>query len=187
MPARVPSNPFKGLTVDDDSDPDEKRDPFTPEQLKTIFDGAPWSTCDQVPGGHPSRYWVPLICLYHGLRRGEPSGMLLEKIIEIDGVPVFDLKPNRLRRLKNKPSRRQLPIHLELIRLGFLDYVARQRAAGQVQLFPETTPNASGHYGDNVSDWFSRLCAPAKASEFDETRRVVGLLVRGLRKSGPED
>ncbi|QUD86233.1 site-specific integrase [Phenylobacterium montanum] len=153
----ITSNPFIGLRVVDDVAPEDKRDPFTDDQLALIFNGAPWSTRETAPNDKPSLYWGPLICLYHGLRIGEPCGLLTSEVEERDGVPVINLRPNKLRPLKNGPSKRYLPIHPELIQLGFLDYVAERRASGDEQLFPEAQANAKGHFGDHVSDWFGRL------------------------------
>jgi len=155
----VTSNPFSSLRVRDDVAASEKRDAFTVEQVKVVFGGAPWSTGDTAPSGKPSLYWAPLIGLYHGLRVGEPCGMLLEEVMERDGVPVFRIRHNHLRRVKNEPTVRYVPIHPELIRLGFLDYVRERRKAGGEQLFPEATRDANGHYGDHVTDWFRRLLA----------------------------
>lgn len=152
-------NPFIKLRVAEEVAPEDKRDAFTPEQLATVFGGAPWSTGDTAPAAKPSLYWGPLLGLYHGLRIGEPCGLLTEEIIERDGLTVIDLKKNELRPLKNRYTRRYLPIHPELIRLGFLDYVAARRAAGDRQLFPEAKRDANGHYGDHVTDWFARLLA----------------------------
>jgi integrase len=151
------TNPFAKLRVEDAAPADEKRDAFTGEQLATIFGGAPWSTGDTAPGGKPSLYWGPLIGLYHGLRIGEPSGMLTDEITEREGVPVFRVKANHLRPLKNQQTRRYLPVHPELIRLGFLTYVEERRKVRDEQLFPEAKRDANGHYGDHVTDWFARL------------------------------
>ncbi|MBL8554026.1 MAG: site-specific integrase [Phenylobacterium sp.] len=150
-------NPFVGLRVVEAVAPQDKRDAFTPDQLAAVFGGAPWSTGDTAPGGKPSLYWAPLLSLYHGLRIGEPCGLLTEEIVERDGVAAIDVKPNDLRRLKNRHTKRFLPIHPELIRLGFLDYVEARRRAGDRQLFPEARQDANGHYGDHVTDWFRRL------------------------------
>lgn len=150
-------NPFTKLRVVEEVAPEDKRDAFTPEQLAAVFGGAPWSTGDTAPSGKPSLYWGPLIALYHGLRIGEPCGMLTEEVTERDGLAVMNLKPNDLRRLKNRQTKRFIPIHPELIRLGFLDYAEERRRAGDVQLFPEAQRDANGHYGDHVTDWFARL------------------------------
>jgi integrase len=153
----VDYNPFTKLRVVEEVAPEDKRDAFTPDQLAEVFGGAPWSTGETAPSGKPSLYWGPLISIYHGLRIGEPCGLLTEEVIERDGLPVFDLKPNDLRRLKNRDTKRLLPIHPELIRLGFLDYVNERRRNDDRQLFPEAQRDANGHYGDHVTDWFARL------------------------------
>lgn len=152
-------NPFVSLRVAEEVAPEDKRDAFTLEQLGTVFGGAPWATGEIAPSGKPSLFWGPLLSLYHGLRIGEVCGLLTGEVIEREGVPVINLKPNELRRLKNRMTRRYLPIHPELIRLGFLAYVEERRRAGDFQLFPEAKRDANGHYGDHVTDWFSRLLA----------------------------
>ena len=48
---------------------------------------------------------------YHGMRLGELAGLLPEEIHLDADIPYFDLKHNRVRRLKNDASIRQVPIH----------------------------------------------------------------------------
>jgi integrase len=83
--------------------------------------------------------------------------MLTEEVTDREGVPVFRVRANHLRPLKNQQTRRYLPVHPELIRLGFLSYVEERRKAGDAQLFPEAKRDANGHYGDHVTDWFGRV------------------------------
>ena len=47
-----------------------------------------------------------------------------------------------------------MPIHSELLRLGFLEYVKKQRRG--TQLFPQLEKGSNG-YGDAVCKWFGRL------------------------------
>jgi integrase len=150
-------NAFSGLRVTDAKAPEDRRAAFTADQLATVFGSAPWQTGEAAPSGKPSLYWGPLFGLFHGLRIGEICGLLTDEVVERDDIATLDLRPNRLRRLKNRASKRYIPVHPELIRLGFLDYVAARRAAGDEQLFPEAKIDGNGHYGDHVSDWFSRL------------------------------
>ena len=52
------------------------------------------------------------LCIwYHGMRLGEIGGILPEEIILNEEIPYFDLKHNRIRKLKNEESVRQVPIH----------------------------------------------------------------------------
>lgn len=50
-----------------------------------------------------------------------------------------------------------LPVHPELIRMGYLRFVAGQRTAGHSQLFPNERPNSNGAWGDPLGKWFTRL------------------------------
>ena len=50
------------------------------------------------------------------------------------------------KRLKTKQSKRDVPIHPELIRLGFLDFVAaRRKDDGSPRLFPELSGGKTGY------------------------------------------
>lgn len=53
--------------------------------------------------------------------------------------------------LKNINSQRQMPIHPELIKLGFLKYVEALKANGQERLFPELKHNEIKGYRGYVS------------------------------------
>ena len=91
-------------------------------------------------------YWIPLLCLYQGLRVSEASQLYTNDVVAVDGVSCLsvindssdddDGPPARssanharsaedFRRLKNPSSRRIVPIHPKLIELGFLDFVRR--------------------------------------------------------------
>ena len=98
----------------------------------------------------PWRYWIPQICLYQGTRVSEASGLYTDDILVIAGIHCISIisddpedenesdgdvddkdrarkvtakSGEEYRRVKNKASRRLVPIHPMLIKLGFLDYV----------------------------------------------------------------
>lgn len=75
--------------------------------------------------------------IYIGARREENCGLLLSEIEDDIAFPSIRFEDNILRRLKNEQSKRRIPIHRELIRLGFLDYVRLLRQEGHTLLFPE--------------------------------------------------
>jgi hypothetical protein len=62
--------------------------------------------------------------------------------------PYIHIAANEQRRIKNAQSKRSIPIHPELLRLGFLDYVRKIRALGYKLLFP-------GLYSTSCSSPFS--------------------------------
>ena len=64
-----------------------------------------------------------------------------------------------MKSLKTKVSRRRVPIHSEIIKIGFLEYVnERQKIASKGFLFPDLNPNKkSGNRAKTFSQWFGRL------------------------------
>jgi integrase len=153
----IAAHPMLGLTVHDPVHDADKRDPFTAGQLQKLFSAAPWSPRDEAPRGKPLHYWGPLIALFLGMRRGEIAQLLVSDIVEVAGVSVILIKSGGGRRVKTKNSRRMLPVHPELIRLGFLRYVGQRRKARGGQLWEGEVPNGNDQWGDGFSDWFLRL------------------------------
>jgi len=88
--------------------------------------------------------WIPRLALYTGARANELCGLLTRDVKQIDGVWCPVVEDSEVRTLKTASSTRRIPVHPELIRLGFLDFVERQRAARQARLLPELTV---GKYG----------------------------------------
>ncbi|MBK1794461.1 hypothetical protein JHL21_08085 [Devosia sp. WQ 349] len=103
---------------------------------------------------HRAAYWAPIIAYYQGMRREEYCGLEVKDVIVDHGEhPYFHLCFNKIRRLKNKQSVRNLCMHPELIRLGFLDYVATLRNIGGWRLFPDLySPSSSSPLGDRLYD-----------------------------------
>jgi integrase len=83
--------------------------------------------------------------------------IFIEDVDELDGIPYFLIKPDSAtgRNVKDGKKRR-VPIYPDLVRMGFLEYVARLRLEKQVQLFPELTITRSkGKLGDKWGSWWS--------------------------------
>jgi integrase len=153
----ITANPLAGLLVDEEVADEDKRDPFTMDQLRKVFALAPWSPRNESPRGKPLHFWGPLIALFHGMRRGEIAQLDASAITEVEGIPVILIRGGHGKRLKTANARRMLPVHPELIRMGFLAYAKRQKDAGEGKLFSGETPNSRGQWGDGFSDWFTRV------------------------------
>jgi integrase len=151
----IAATPFSGLSVHDPVDDAERRDPFTLDQLTKLFAKSPWGAPWVAGGERPGAYWVPLLCLFHGLRNGEAAGLRVEDIGEEDGVSVIRIRAYEGKALKTKGARGSLPVHPELLRLGFLAFVAERRGAGVELLFPEGTANNRGQIGAKLAERFS--------------------------------
>jgi integrase len=159
---------------------ESERPPFTTGDLQTLFRLPIWTGTtsgedNDNNGGviiHDARYWVPLIAAYHGARREEICGLQLDDITEFQGIWGIKFTPTDVRGLKTPASKRRVPLHPELIRLGFLDYVQAVRRAKHTLLFPELLAVAeSTPMGDVFhDDW--RKMKEAALPKAKEERKV---------------
>ena len=128
--------------------------PFTHEELLRVF-SSPRFLKQRLD--RPARYWIALLCLFQLSRREEVAQLALVDLREKDGIPcitITDLGEDQS--VKNKGSRRTMPIHSSLIALGFLDYVRTVRAQGHTRLFYQLPQRAHG-YSDAVGKWWAQL------------------------------
>lgn len=143
-----------------------KRLPFSSEDHRIIFGSTVYRGCKSAkyryrPGKkiiEDARYWLPLLALYTGARLEELGQLLVEDVRQypIDGIHYIDITDQNddTKRLKTLGSLRQVPIHSELIRWGFLKYVQRMRDAGHRHLFPDLKKDKRGSYTQKFSrDW----------------------------------
>ncbi|MXP25404.1 hypothetical protein GRI39_05015 [Altererythrobacter indicus] len=93
---------------------------------------------------HDAAYWAPLIWYYTHACREEICGLEIADVVVDHPVPHIHIRDNFTRGRDGEKSgekrlarRRKIPLHRQLIRLGFLDYVEAVRAEGHVALFPE--------------------------------------------------
>jgi integrase len=87
---------------------------------------------------HGALFFIPMLIFYGGGRREEYCGMMTDDVIEDNGAyPYLHIAKNKFRRIKNGQSKRNIVIHPELIRLGFLRYVAFIRSLGYELVFPD--------------------------------------------------
>jgi len=152
-------SPFEGFRVVDPVHAADKRDPFTTDQLRTLFSSAPWEKRLGNDDEKPGRYWVPLIALLSGMRMAEIAGLRLKDIGEVEGIPAFVVRRYEGRGIKNKESRRVLPIHSELLHLGLEAFVAHWRSKAEPDdlLFPDGKANVRQQGGAKLGEWFSDL------------------------------
>jgi integrase len=150
-------NPVQGFRARELVAAAEAREPFGAVRLKVLFGAAPWSPQDPTGGGKPIRYWGPLLALFHGLRLGEIAGLQMGDVSDEQGQPMLLIRTGE-RPLKTASARRDIPLHPELVRLGFLVFVdeRRQRAASGELLFAGEKAYARDQWGRALGDWFGR-------------------------------
>jgi integrase len=193
----VPRNVAIGLKVaTPEIDARSARRPLSVEQLRRIFSTPLYTGCqdDQygymVPGPtviRRGRFWVPLICVFAGLRMGEACQLAVNDVEIEHGLTVLQVRPDpdAGTRLKTKNARRTVPLHEELIRIGLLDHVEQMRAAGHDRLFPELPRDRRGSYAGHFQRWANRFLEHAGAKgdrqSFHSTRHTF---VDALRRAG---
>ena len=145
----LPNNVARGVKVDQGKGFKEPtRTAFSGDDLKRIF-GTPLFAD---PATYGTRQWALLVALYTGARSSsEIARIKLTDIYQEQGVWVFNLEDAS----KNLRSKRLVPIHNALIKLGLLRYVEKLRRTGAVRLFPDWEPE------DKVNRWFLRTYLPA--------------------------
>lgn len=145
-------NNFKDLV---EKAPNEQvREDFKPEQIKTMLDEIIHNKHGLI--NKPYQKWGTLIAMYTGARLNEIAQLELSDIKQVDGVWCFDFNDEgENKRLKNKASRRIVPIHSRLIDMKFLDFVEEVRKSGKARLLHDLSYSVKNGYGRNMSRWFS--------------------------------
>jgi integrase len=155
------------------------RRPWTDEELTKLFT-QPLHALYELPkdrkAGADAAYWIPLLGLYTGARVGELAQLRTIDIGCADGVPMLSItNEGDGQQVKTAAGVRKVPLHSEVIRLGFLDYVAEHRKNGEATLWPALTMR-QGKPGGYFSHWFGiyrRALGFGKCPDFHCFRHTV--------------
>jgi integrase len=160
VPDDVPwADPFARMRLEED-EPD--REPFTIAELNTFFASPVYAEGSRPNAGQgETAYWLPLLALFSGARRGELAGLTVADVCKEPGaggwVLTFSADRKRGKKLKNKQSARIVPLHPELERLGFLRFVegVKSRAGANAWLFKPISPEVKDG-AKAWTKWFGR-------------------------------
>lgn len=175
------TDPFSKLRLPEER---SERTSFEVAELQLLFH-TPIFTEHRFPlGSHGAAgFWLPVLALFTGARQAE-LGSLAANNVQVDAetnVPLLYFVTERARgkSLKTDASERVVPVHPEVIRLGFLSYVeARRKADGSdAWLFPSVSPDKGRAGVPAWSQWFGRYLRGAgvtdKAKVFHSFRHTV--------------
>jgi integrase len=172
------ADPFANMRLQEDK---PTREPWQLDELRLLFT-SPVFTKDARPtaGRGEAAFWLPLLGLFTGARLGELAPLTVADVTTDAPVqvPMINIREDKDqgRRLKTPGSVRVVPLHPELVRIGFLDFVGQIRKIGgaNAPLFPLLTPGPKGGFGEAWSKWFGRyirdLGVTNKASVFHSFR-----------------
>jgi len=162
----INKNPAEDMKLEEPKHGNRQSDrlPFSLSELKIIFMDSPVFSSGFRPRAQvgEAAYWVPILFLYSGARPEELCQLGVDDIDcvwGIDFMRINDDKPGTS--VKTDSSVRNVPLHPEVIRLGFLDYVKRMKQLGNTYLFPHirsTKFNRSGNFSKWVNRYLRTTC-----------------------------
>ena len=156
----ISRHPWEGIELYTETT--NKRRPWTALELQTLFGQALFKNYElprDKKAGLDAAYWIPLLGLYSGARLSELAQLMTGDISTTDNMPTISISNTGLnQQLKTTASIRTIPIHSELIRLGFMEYVRTLDKTVAESLWPALSKrkNKPGGY---FSNWFGEYRA----------------------------
>ena len=162
----IARSPAAGLTALGEKTPSkEARDPFSVSQLMQIFNAPLYRGCKDDGAGYAkpgpnvirgTRFWIPLLGLFTGMRLNEICQLDVADVCQTESgtwfIAVDDAANDKT--VKNQFSKREIPVHPELVKIGFLDFV-KTRSKGSSKLFADLRRSERGYHSERMSRWFN--------------------------------
>jgi integrase len=177
-------NVFDGLALKDNRNARDLRLPFTPQDLKDIFGSSAIRNFNT-----PWQYWLPVLALYTGARLNELCQLQFQDIKFEQGIWLLSItNEGENQYLKSVSSKRIIPIHNELIRLGFIEFINTFKTHKARQIFPDLTMR-NQRYSHTPSKWFGRvksqLLADSEKKSFHSFRHTfIDYMFNSLKLQG---
>lgn len=160
--AYLETNPASRIRLARPKNTRRKRLPYDDDDLKLIFSSPLFTGCISKtrraePGQkvfRDSKFWLPILALFTGARL-EELGQLTKDDVKQDGeVWYFDINDlSSGKSLKTESSVRKVPLHDQVLKLGFLDLIG----TGSDAVFPDLFPSRStGKRSDAFSKFWGR-------------------------------
>lgn len=166
----IDSNPCSGMSLAKERH--SKTLTFTSNQMNALFSSplfagaesdTEWRKISR-PGNvliRDHQFWVPLIMLFSGARPGEIAQLAVGDVRQEHGTWIMHITTegqthDEGKSVKTAGSMRVIPIHPDLVRLGFLKYHAERVAAADKQVFPGAKRNARGQMISEFSREFGK-------------------------------
>ena len=156
---RIAANPWKGLTIKVRKS--TTREEWTDADACKLF-ALPLFQQYELPAdknaGADAAYWLPIIGAFTGARITELAQLLVADI-QREGSQWFIRfqVTEKWQSLKREASRRTIPMHSELERLGLPEYAEAMHDRGESRLFPAVPVSVLNNAGGGPSKWFSSL------------------------------
>jgi len=182
----IDANPFLGVKPDASSGAraSTKKDALQGRHLEAIARVPLFSGCHSdarlnTPGSHHTlswQRWPLLISCMQGLRPHEIGQLQPSDLVYRDGIPCLAVSGTlsdahhgggaevlhrraarrAAKRIKTSNSRREIPIHPFLVRIGLVKLMEEARSRGQDRVFPDWPLCSKGTYSEAANDFYDR-------------------------------
>mgnify|MGYP000501161526 CR=1 FL=1 len=161
------TNPFSGMKFLVKKQPN-RRQPFTKEELRKILNPKTYHSWS-INFTHPFRkervsnqmpyYWVFLLGIFSGMRTNEMCQLRLSDLKRVDKIWFMFVEDSEETRVKTESSIRKVPLHPQLIDMGFIDYVGNLRKRKKSRVFWELNQDRDG-FASHVSRHYNQRFLP---------------------------
>ncbi|MGB3554962.1 MAG: site-specific integrase [Jannaschia sp.] len=149
----------------------EKRKAYSKEQIACLYAELTENYSGLVK--KDDRKWETLLAMFTGAQLREVARLVPSDIRSEDVIWYIDINADgEKKNFKSPAANRRVPIHSELIRLGFLEWM--EGCAKQPHLFTSFTHNTKDGYGRNLGRWFRTILIKIGIKEY-------GLVFHSLR------
>jgi len=150
----IQRQPWDGIDVKHRTE--KPRGVWTEDEMNAFF-SLPLFNAYELPkdpkAGADAAYWIPILGLFTGARVGELGQLRVADVLASSaGTSLRITDEAEGATVKSDAGHREVPLHSELIRLGFLDYVAAIKKSGADSLWPAMRFR-KGKPGAYFSDW----------------------------------
>lgn len=153
--------------------------PYTKDQLLEIFN--PKHTYFKE---NPDAFWACMIALFTGARINAAITLQYKDILVKDGINCIQFRSDhKIKQLKNEASERLVPIHKQLLDLGFVDYVNKQKAKSKAKDDDFIIKKCQTKSGEYNNKFFTRELSPFFTDIKVKTGNLDGYDFHSFRKN----
>lgn len=173
----IDRHPWEGIEIK--SQTTQKRRPWEISELNKLFAHEIYTQYrlpkDWRSGTHAA-YWLPILAIFTGARLSELAQLQVDDVVigcEIPYISISNLGLNQ--QVKTSAGIRKIPVHSELISLGFLEYARQAQGDGKENLWSDLKFRKNKP-GGNFSNWFGefrRSLGISETQDFHSFRHSV--------------
>ena len=184
----IDSNPCVGTKFEVKDGERVKREEFRRDDIQAWMQHPAFTRHEFGPYGW-SEYWIPLLAMWHGMRRNEVGLLETTDIQKRDQIWTIDINGKigggKGKKLKTASSRRCIPLHPALIRAGALDWIKTLPAGRLFQNCPVERDGSIGCISKFVREQLD-ACGISSDLSLHGARHTFRTFARGTEPAIPE-